>query len=277
MKRNTLILLFLLNVMTFSSVFAVDNGFPGRKKFPQVPVIEKNQLLEKINDVVIVDARSPLEFKTLRIKGAINIPVANKTFVEDIKTLRAKNSKPIVFYCNGRTCMKSYIASKKCIKAKIKNVSAYDAGMFEWAQAYPYQAELFGVSPVNKSDIIPSAQFKSRLIAPEKFGSSIFRNTSKSLVLDVRDKFQRGAAGFFPGKESWISLDKEEQLREYIYKAKNEKKTLYIYDEVGKQVRWLQYALESADMKNYYFMKKGAKAYYANMMKEMGISTVNLK
>jgi rhodanese-related sulfurtransferase len=277
MKLNTLILLFIINTMSLSAVFAADNGFPGRKKFPEVAVVEKEQLLKIIDDVVIVDARSPLEFKTLRIKGAVNIPVANKTFVDDIKALRAKNSKPIVFYCNGRTCMKSYIASKKCLKAKINNVSAYDAGMFEWAQAYPYQAELFGVSPVNKSDIIPSAQFKARLIPAEKFGASIFSNTSKSLVLDVRDKFQRGAAGFFPGKEAWISLDKEEQLRNYIYKARKENKTLYIYDEVGKQVRWLQYALESADMKNYYFMQKGAKAYYSNMMKEMGISTINLK
>jgi len=277
MKQTTLTLLFLINIMSLSSVLAADNGFPGRKKFPDIPVVEKEQLLKIIDDVVIVDARSPLEFKTLRIKGAVNIPVANKTFVDDVKALRAKNSKPIVFYCNGRTCMKSYIASKKCLKAKINNVSAYDAGMFEWAQAYPYQAELFGVSPVNKSDIIPSARFKARLIPPEKFGANIFRDTSKNLVLDVRDKFQRGAAGFFPGKEAWISLDKEEQLRNYIYKARKANKTIYIYDEVGKQVRWLQYALESADMKNYYFMKKGAKAYYANMMKEMGISTINLK
>lgn len=278
MKRITFPLLILLNTLMISPTLATTTGeFPGRVKYPTVPVIEKSQLLKTINDVIIIDARSPLEFKTLRIKGAKNIPVSSKTFVDTVKELRKITTKPIVFYCNGRTCMKSYLASKKCIDAKIKNVSAYDAGMFEWAQTYPYQAELFGVSPVKKSDIIPSAKFKSRLLAPDKFGYNIFNTGSKNVVLDVRDKFQRGAAGFFPGKESWISLNNEEKLRKYIYKAKNNNKTIYIYDEVGKQVRWLQYALESADMKNYYFMKKGAKAYYASMMKEMGMTTVNLK
>lgn len=277
MKRITFPLLILLNTLMITPTMADDSGFPGRVKYPNVPVIEKSQLLGKINDVVIIDARSPLEFKTLRIKGAKNIPVSSKTFVETVKELRKITTKPIVFYCNGRTCMKSYIASKKCIAAKIKHVSAYDAGMFEWAQAYPHQAELFGVSPVNKSDIIPSEKFKSRLLTPEKFGYNVFNTGSKNIVLDVRDKYQRGAAGFFPGNESWISLDNEEKLKKFIYKARNDKKTLYIYDEVGKQVRWLQYALESANMKNYYFMGKGAKGYFASMMKEMGMTTINLK
>ena len=277
MKRIYFVTLLLLNALIISPLIAATDNFPGRVKYPEVKVIDKSQLIKKMDQVVIVDARSPLEFKTLRIKGAKNIPVSSKTFVEKVKELRKTTTKPIVFYCNGRTCMKSYIASKKCIQAKIKNVSAYDAGMFEWAQAYPNQAKLFGVSPVKKSDIIPSAKFKSRLIAADKFGSHVFKNHSKNLILDVRDKYQRGAAGFFPGKESWISLNKEEELKRFIYKAKKNKKTLYIYDEVGKQVRWLQYALEGADMKNYYFMGKGAKSYYKSIMKEMGISTKYLK
>lgn len=277
MKRITLALLVVFNTFFISSLMAADGEFPGRAKYPEIPVIEKSQLLKQMQDVIIIDTRSALEFKTLRIKGAKNIPVSSKTFVDTVKELRKITPKPIVFYCNGRTCMKSYIASKKCMQAKIKDVSAYDAGMFEWAQAYPNEAELFGVSPVRQSDIIPSDKFKARLLPPEKFGYNIFNTGSRNVVLDVRDKYQRGAAGFFPGKESWISLNKEEELRNFIHKAKNEKKTLYIYDEVGKQVRWLQYALESANMKDYYFMQKGAKAYYASMMKDMGMTTINLK
>ena len=277
MKRITLLLLFVLNTALLNTTIAANEGFPGRVKYPEVTVLEKSQLLSKMLEVVIVDARSPLEFKTLRIKGAQNIPVARKDFVEQVKKLRKMTTKPIVFYCNGRTCMKSYIAARKCLKAKIKNVSAYDAGMFEWAKTYPKQAELFGTSPVNKDDIIPSAKFKERLLAPNKFGYNAFNGGSENIILDVRDKFQRGAAGFFPGKEHWISLNKEEKLKNFIQQAKRDNKTLYIYDEVGKQVRWLQYALEDAGMKNYYFMAKGAKGYYTSLMKEMGISTKSLK
>lgn len=277
MKRITLILVFLLNATLLSAAASASGEFPGRVKYPEVKVVEKNQLMKKILEVIIVDTRSSLEFKTLRIKGAQNIPVASKDFVERVKKLRQMTTKPIVFYCNGRTCMKSYIATKKCLKARIKNVSAYDAGMFEWAKTYPQQAELFGISPVKKSDIIPSTKFKARLLTPKKFGYNVFNKGKGNIILDVRDKFQRGAAGFFPGKEQWISLNKEEKLKNFIYKAKRENKTLYIYDEVGKQIRWLQYALEDADMKNYYFMGKGAKGYYASLMKEMGISTKSLK
>jgi len=273
MKRITLLVVFLLNATLLSAAPTASSEFPGRVKYPKVKVVEKNQLMSKILEVVIVDARSPLEFKTLRIKGALNIPVASKDFVEQVKKLRQMTTKPIVFYCNGRTCMKSYIATKKCLKARIKNVSAYDAGMFEWAKTYPQQSELFGISPVNKSDIIPSAKFKARLLTPDKFGYNVFNKGKKNIILDVRDKFQRGAAGFFPGKEQWISLNKEEKLKNFIHKAKRENKTLYIYDDVGKQVRWLQYALEDAGMKNYYFMGKGAKDYYASLMKDIGMST----
>jgi rhodanese-related sulfurtransferase len=272
-KIKILLSLFLFTSLLFNSAFAADSGFPGRAKFPEIKVVEKTQLIKMMNKVVIVDARSSLEFKTLRIKGAINIPVSSKQFVANVKKLREKNKKPIVFYCNGRTCMKSYVATKKSIKAKIKNVSAYDAGMFEWAKTYPKQAELFGISPVKKSDIIPSKQFKARLLPPKQFGYNFFNVGTNNKILDVRDKYQRGASGFFPGKETWISMDDEERLKQFISQARKDKKTLYIYDEVGKQVRWLQYALKDAGMNNFYFMKKGAKAYYKEMMKDMGITS----
>ncbi|MEK7816390.1 MAG: hypothetical protein AAB294_06180, partial [Pseudomonadota bacterium] len=46
-----------------------------------------------------------------------------------------------------------------------------------------------------------------------------------------------------------------------IERAKKEKKTLLVYDQVGKQVQWFQYYLESRGLKDYYFMKGGAQAY----------------
>ena len=277
MKQITLLMVLLLNTFIFASVSIASAEFPGRAKYPDVKVVEKSQLMSDMAKVIIIDARSALEFKTLRIKGAQNIPVAGKDFVKQVKKLRRTTAKPIVFYCNGRTCMKSYIATRKSLKAGVSNVSAYDAGMFEWAKTYPDHAELFGKSPVNKAAIIPKAKFKARLLTPNKFGYNIFNTGTANVVLDVRDKYQRGAAGFFPRKERWISLDNEKQLKSFIIKAKQDKKTLYIYDEVGKQVRWLQYALEDAGMKNYYFMKKGAKAYYASMMEEQGMSSKLLK
>ena len=80
--------------------------------------------------------------------------------------------------------------------------------------------------------------------------------------MDVRDMYQRAGVGFFIGIERWVSMDNEKKLAKYLKKAKAENRTLYIYDEAGKQVRWLQYTLERHNVKDYYFMKKGAKGFY---------------
>jgi len=149
--------------------------------------------------------------------------------------------------------------------------------MFEWAETYPGQAELLGKSPVNRQDIISLTQFEKRLLNPDDFSNKAYELGSKSLILDVRDKYQRGAAGLFTGKERWVSLDKRQELNGSIEQAKKENKTLFIYDEVGHQVQWLQYALEQARVSNYFFMHNGAKAYYADMMKEFGINNSRLQ
>jgi rhodanese-related sulfurtransferase len=247
------------------SAMASDNDFPGRKEFPKIPVYEISQLHSAFNDVVIVDTRSYYEFDTLRIQGSINIPVAEDNFEQDVAKLRLRTNKPIVFYCNGRTCHKSYIAVKKAQEAGIKDTYAFDAGIFEWISTYPNRGVLLGKSPVNLKQLIASNKFKARLLDPDAFSEKASDMGSDSLVLDVRDKFQRAGIGFFPGKERWVSLDDKEKLAKYLKKAKESNKTLFIYDEVGKQVQWLQYALEELGIKNYYFMHDGAKAYYAQL------------
>ena len=269
--RIGLVLQLLLLASVPLSMGSTKSEFPGRAKYPDVPVISKADLMAKYGDVVIVDTRSSLEFETLRIKDARNIPVASKAFVKNITALRASTDKTIVFYCNGRSCMKSYKAAKLCKKNQIKNTVAYDAGMFEWAQTYPNHSALLGQSPIRQSDLISKKKFHAHSLSPNQFSEEMYKRGSKSLVVDIRDKYQRGAAGFFPSQELWASLDDRAKLDAYIKQAKKEDRVLFIYDEVGKQVRWLQYALEKENIKYYYFMDKGAKGYYKQMMSEFGL------
>jgi len=266
MKKLILGFSLLLSLFYSSSIFA-NSEFPGRAEYPEIPLYQKADLLRDLYNVVVVDARSSLEYETLRIKGAINIPVASKTFAEQVKNLRLKTNKPIVFYCNGRTCYKSYKATKTSLKAGVKNVFAYDAGVFEWAKQYPKYAVLLGESPMDPAKIIPKAKLKQRFLSPKKFTETArAAPRSKVLVLDVRDKYQRAGVGYFLGLEKWASLDDEKRLNEYLQKALKEQRTLFIYDETGKQVRWLQYTLERANIKNYYFMSNGAKGFHKDMI-----------
>lgn len=249
-----------------SGVTAAEEGFPGRSEYPELAVYEKARLFEDFNHVVLVDTRSNYEFQTLRIQGAINIPVSSNDFGAKLVELRKTTSKPIVFYCNGRTCYKSYRAGLEAKRLNIDNTYVYDAGVFEWAKSYPNHAVLLDKSPVDPAAIIPKQKFTAHLLEPEKFAEKAYQMGSRSLIIDVRDRYQRAGTGLYPATERWASLDDQKKLQEYIRLAKAENKTLFIYDEVGKQVRWFQYALEKANFKNYYFMKNGARQYYDNLM-----------
>ncbi len=265
---KSMLISFSLFLLSIHSLQANVDEFPGRKAFPDIPVIELAQLRDKINDVVIVDARSRYEYETLRIKNAINLPVTSKTFEQDLKNLVDKVNKPIVFYCNGRTCFKSYIAVKKGLKAGIKNLIAYDAGVFEWSRNHPGLAVLLGKNPIDPRKLISKNSLKTRFLNPETFSNKIVDHGKGSIVLDIRDKYQRAGVGFYPGKERWASLDNLKELKKHLKLARQTNKTLFIYDEVGKQVRWLQYALKEEGIKDYYFMEKGAAGYSA-MLKSM--------
>lgn len=269
-----LIITFLLSIISFPSLsFAEsDDGFPGRKLYPQVKTISKEALYKKIknDDVMVVDVRSDFEYQTLKISGAVHIPNASKSFPEKLKALRDETAKDIVFYCNGRSCFKSYNAAMKAIKYNVSNCYSYDAGVFEWALMYPDNAELLGRSPVDEDRIISKQDFTSHQLSPKDFEQQSLEDDAK--IYDVRDREQRrGGSGLFMFRDKSVQLDNTRKLARIVSKAIDNDSTLYFYDQKGKQVRWLQYFLESEGLENYFFMKGGAAAYHEMITKEQGL------
>lgn len=246
-----------------SVVMADESDFPGRKTYPDVKVISIEQLKSRLDEVQVVDVRSAYEYQTLRIKGAVNIPLAGENFAGDLARLRTENAGDIVVYCNGKTCMKSYKAAKKAAAANISNVYAFDAGIMDWAKTYPDDAILLGKVLGNPDRLISKEAFNKHLLSPEKFAERMA--SSNDYVLDVRDRFQRDSLGLFPGRERRVYLDDRKKLERYIRKALRENRGLLIYDAAGKQVRWLQYYLESKGVKHYHFMAGGVRAYYKEL------------
>jgi rhodanese-related sulfurtransferase len=264
MKNITLIILFLLSHLFASSVLANEEEFPNRDLYPEVPYIGLDELYQQRNKVIIIDVRSGYEYKTLHIKGSRNIPLSSKDFTDLIQTIRAKNSKPIIFYCNGKTCRKSYKAVRKALRANIPNVIAYDAGIFDWARKYPAESELLGKSPIQPGQLISSDKFKKHMLEADDF---IAKASERSIILDIRDPTQREGLFIFNSAEIPVPLDNE-KLQQYIDLAQKENRNLMIYDAVGKQVRWLQYYLEDQNLKTYYFMKGGAKSFFDELVNE---------
>lgn len=250
-----------------STATAADNEFPGRKLFPEVAHISLEQLHARRQDVVIVDVRSSYEYGTLRIDKAVNISLADVDFAKQMKALRKQDPRQIVVYCNGKTCMKSYKAARKCQLEGIEDVVAYDAGIMDWAQKYPDATLLLDVKLNDPGKLISKIKFKKHSLSPDAFSERLA--STDDIVLDVRDRFQREGLSIFVGREFRVYLDDTKKLDRYISKAKKEGKGLLIYDAAGKQVRWLQYYLENKGVSDYYFMDGGIHSYYKQIEKDL--------
>jgi len=258
-----IITIIILSLLSPSLTASTD--FPGRTKYPHVPTIELEELYQSRDNVVIVDARSTYEYETLRIKNAISVPLSlsSKRFKTKMLQIRDSNpAKKIVFYCNGHTCMKSYKATRRCMNyLGFKNVYAYDAGIFDWAKKHPEEADLLGSTLNDPARLISKADFKLHTLPAEKFIKSANESVK---ILDIRDRVNRDGFYIFSGDENSISLSKSEKnkLDKFLDSISISNKTLYVYDMVGKQVRWFQYYLEAKNIKKYYFMKGGADAFF---------------
>lgn len=255
--RNAVVSLLL--VLAASTASAADElVFPHRTHFKQVPVMEIEQLHRTLDSVTVVDVRTRYEYDVLHVKGALHIPLHKEKLPAAVRELRAKSDKPIVFYCNGTTCKKSYEAAELAMQHGIDKVYAYDAGIDAWSGKYPELCVLMGRSPVLASELISSAAFKKRLITAKEFEERFERG---AIVLDIRDLRQRDIV-LFPMREQRATLDDTDKIALVVAEARKAKKTLLVYDKVGKQVRWFQYYLEQEGLKDYYFLTGGAEGYH---------------
>ncbi len=246
----------VLYLLVVSSLFA-QSDYPGREKYQSIDIIETNRLNEEFDNYHIVDVRSTFEFSIIHVAGAENIPLSSTDFLNRFREL-SDAGKKLVTYCNGHTCYKSYKAVLRASKGGVKGVLAYDSGVFDWAKAHPDKAVLLNETPVDASKLLSKDQLKAHMLDPEDFASRLGDGVT---TVDIRGPTQRGGVGLFGMNDVAIALESRERLIKYIRKYANNGKTLYVYDEAGRQVRWVQYLIEAEGVKNYFFMKGGAKAF----------------
>ena len=264
MKRCILLCAALLLPAIAQAALPVNKKFPLRWEYPGVHTLSTAQLYKEFPDVTIVDARTHLEWEILHIKGAIVDSVDGglfgRRFRETLEVLRRETKKPIVFYCNGHRCPKSYIAAQHAMEDGFKHVYAYDSGIHDWTKAHPDLAVMFGKSPVTPAMWIPRAQFRKHELSPAVFAGIVRKKHCGCLVLDIRDLAQRDTL-IFPGKAHEARMDNTAKIDGLIRKAHQEHKTLFVFDAVGEQSRWFQYYLRSKGVHNYEFMRGGERGY----------------
>ena len=252
--KSKFIVSMLVLFLSFSVAFAED--FPYRKDFPGVSYISSQDLKAKNDkkETIIIDVRSKIEYDVMHIDKCLHISMAQATFVDEVgKLIKDNPKKTIVFYCNGTTCLKSYESVQKMTEAGYKNTVAYDGGIPEWSKLYPAETIVFGkVLTDPGKQLISDSDFKKRLIDFETFKAKAAN--PKAIVVDIRDFIQN--SGKLPGLENARTIPLDKFIPNFVAKKLEQDKTLLIFDQVGKQVKWLMYYLRDNGYENYYFLDK---------------------
>lgn len=250
-----MIALYILISLVSSVCVAED--LPFRKDYPDVNVVELEELKAGYDKgtFMIVDVRSNLEYDVVRVKGSYHVSLSKAGFVEGLQAIAMQGSdKKIAVYCNGGTCLKSYKAAMDASEAGMNNVYAFDAGIPAWANAYPSETLLLGKEVTDpQKQLIPQSELKKVTLNFEEFKQK--GAEGNTVVIDARDPMQRTRK--LPGFEKALPIPLDKLIRNVINKGNLKDNQLMIFDQVGKQVRWLMYYLVDQGYSNFYFLEGG--------------------
>lgn len=257
-KKKWLVAL-LGSLSLLAQVAVAEETFPLRKDFPTVKTISTADLAAKYEQAVIVDVRQKMEYDVVHISKALHIPLGQADFIAVLSKQAAKSGAPVVFYCNGITCHKSYEAVVLADKSGFQNAYCYDAGIFEWTKKFPDKAFLLGKSPAQLSKLIAADELNQHKLTYAAFKSRA--EGPNAVVVDMRDPQQRVKDPLKPESKEvnlkGIRAIPGDRLVELLKAGEFRGKDLLIYDAVGKQVQWLQYYLKELGYQEYAFLAKG--------------------
>lgn len=248
----------LLLMLIFAATACLAEDFPYRKDYPDVPVIELADLKAGYDDgsILMVDVRSDIEFETIRPKKVEHVKLGSENFLESLKSLASANpGRKLAMYCNGFTCLKSYHAAQQAKDEGVDNVYAFDAGIPAWARAYPADTLLIGKELTDPDkQLIGKSEFQKYSVDFETFKQKAVEKNA--VVIDARDPIQRTEK--LPGFENAMPIPLDKLIRNVVSKGNMKDKKLLIFDQVGKQVDWLQYYLVEFGYTDYLFLDGGA-------------------
>lgn len=248
---SCIIFLFITSVC-----FAVE--LPFRKDYPEVKIVELEELKAGYDNgsFIVVDVRSTLEYDVIRVKGSFHVDLSKAEFVANLQALAEQHpEKKIAVYCNGGTCLKSYKAATDAAEAGMNNVFAFDAGIPAWSSSYPAETLLLGKEVTDpQKQLIPKSELKNVTLSFELFKQKAA--DGNAVAIDARDPIQRIQK--LPGFENALPIPLDKLIKNVINKGNLKDKQLLIFDQVGKQVRWLMYYLVDQGYTNFYFLEGGA-------------------
>lgn len=96
------------------------------------------QQLDTGTPLAIIDARIDSEFRQGHLPGAVNI--FDGDFDAERHRLPPNKDHPLLFYCNGPKCLKSYDSAKRALAVGYKRIYWFRGGVPEWTrQGFPLE------------------------------------------------------------------------------------------------------------------------------------------
>jgi rhodanese-related sulfurtransferase len=157
-RRRWLSWLVAAVALTWGTPVHAENQEVVPSSAPGLQVVQPAEVAARIKaGGRLIDTRSINDFLASRIPGALHIayrersvrrPVFDATqddipgFLNRLNHFVAKRDTPIIFYCNGLFCWKSYKASIAAVQDGYRSVEWFRGGLAEWlAAGYPADSE----------------------------------------------------------------------------------------------------------------------------------------
>lgn len=281
--RNLLTAIIALCLFAFSTSVVANNEskqFPKRKYYPQLNYIDTETLAKGLSEdrYNVIDVRDDTSFKALHIKNATNIFIKSSSFEQDILDLVAKDPRPLVIYCNGISCGKSYVASDKLRllfnrKTIDRQVLTYDAGINAIAHAHNAIVLKNGKNISSDNPLIATDKIREHTLTPRAFENHLTENDPAGIaLLDIRDKSEKIIYKLFlTYRQKNITLGKKDKLIAFLNKVKKENKTLMVYDASGRQINGLYELLTITGISNWHYLDGGEYGYSKYAMNSAGL------
>ncbi len=116
----------LICILSLASCNAWKSG--KNFKYTELAFADFDSNLKADSNYIIVDVRTPKEYRHGHMKNAINVSYFGTTFTDSIKTL--DRNKTVYMYC--QTQHRSPLASKKMKKLGFKKIIDLKGGFMKW-------------------------------------------------------------------------------------------------------------------------------------------------
>jgi rhodanese-related sulfurtransferase len=98
-------------------------------------------MLDRNDDVVMVNVLDRESFTQAHIPGSFNVPAEEADFIRRVEDLAGDKDAKVIVYCGSFECPLSNTAARRLEQAGFSQIYEYEGGIEDWQEAgYPLES-----------------------------------------------------------------------------------------------------------------------------------------